>query len=157
MKMTTTGMDFEGFIEAIQGTMEIFRGEVAMPLDENIIRFQDADGPEINLSQIEAGKSFFVLFTGPDTEGGMVYGDGSPVTFDVDNDDNNFGSYDFYGFKIERAASSWIIESARCEAIMTGPCCCHFSQAVIEVPQSTELIHKMRKAISPYILNDKIS
>lgn len=152
-KVELTTFQLKGFESYLQNNLAgLFDGPIALFITpESHIDFEDPDSPAPDLENAPAGARFFLPFTSPDAEGGMVYGDGSHVLFD--NSETMFGDADCIGFVLTRTENHWMIEAGLCSYCSIGPCCCHYYELDMEVPPSKELMNRMEQALNPFIVS----
>ena len=145
--------DLNGFQSFLQSNLEgLFVGPAALSISpENHIDFRDADEHPLDLGKALSGARFFLPFTSPDAEGGMVHGDGSQVHFD--DPDILFGDADCIGYVLTRTENHWLIEQGLCSYCSIGPCCCHYHELVMEIPSSKELVNRMDQALNQFIVS----
>lgn len=152
-KVELTSFQLKGFESYLQSNLGgLFDGPIALFITpESHIDFGDPDSPSPDLENAPAGARFFLPFTSPDAEGGMVYGDGSHVLFD--DSETIFGDADCIGFVLTRTENHWMLEAGLCSYCSIGPCCCHYHELDMKVPPSKELINRMEQALNPFIVS----
>lgn len=140
--------NFEKFLE--DNLKNYFEGSVTATIDsDDCIEYPDLDSPPVQMQNAAVGDRFFLPFTSPDTEGGMLYGDGSQVVFD--DDEECFSDADCYGYVLKRQDSQWRIDIGLCFYNGTGPCFCHHFELSITPPLSQELWSKMETTVEQFI------
>ena len=140
--------NFEKFLE--DNLSNYFQGSVTATIaPDDCIEYPDSDSPPIQMEIASVGDRFFLPFTSPDTEGGMLYGDGSKVVFD--DEDECFSDADCYGYALKRQNKQWSIEIGLCAYNGTGPCICHHFELVITKPLSRELWSRMESTLEKFI------
>lgn len=153
MRIESRHLNLVAFGRFIEESMDgYFNGQGVSLVKEKMVELLELDAHRPDLITPTIGTTFFAPYTVSDMEGGMVYGDGSSVCFTSgDNDAPRFGDVDCYGYSISKTEEGWLIQSARCATVTTGPCSCHYMELIVEVPASDELIERMMNAIKPFI------
>lgn len=129
----------------------LFNGHIAGYITDGAVCFTEDSEPSPDIEVLLSKHQLFLPFTSPDAEGGMVYSDRSPVSFERDLEEDPYGESDCYGFLISRKNGEYLVESGLCTLNTIGPCCCHHFEAAGAAPDSEELWGNMEAFISRFI------
>lgn len=129
----------------------LFNGHVAGYIDQGRVCFVEEYEPEPDVESWLDERQLFLPFTSPDACGGMIYADGSPVSFEHDLEKEPFGECDCYGYLVSREDGEYLVESSLCTLNSTGPGCHHGFEANSEAPNSPELRGKMKEFVNRFV------
>jgi hypothetical protein len=144
--------EFVELVKQLESDMSgLFNGHVAGYIDRGRVCFVEEYEPDPDVEQMLDEHQLFLPFTSPDSMGGMVYDDGSPVCFERDLKEEPFEECDCYGYLVSREAGEYFVESGLCTLNTIGSCSRHHFTVARVRPDSEELWGKMETYLNRFI------